>query len=367
MAGRIVLFGATGYTGRLTAEALVERGAKPVLAARSAGKLAAMAGELGGLETAVADVSRPDSVAALVEKGDVMLSTVGPFVRWGGPAIEAAIAAGANYVDSTGETAFIREVFERYGPRAGRAGSALLTALGYDWVPGNLAGALVAERAGERATRVEIGYFMTGTGLGGMSGGTRASAAGAMSAPSFAWRGGRIVTERNAKRVRKFQVGSRELAGISVGSTEAFALPRAYPELREVGVYLGWFGPMSRPMQVFSTVMTGAEKVPGVTRAISAATAKLIKGSTGGPDAEARSKGGSLIVAVAYDESGNVLEQVRVEGIDGYTFTAKMLAWAAERAARPATIEASGALGPVNAFGLTELQAGVDDCGMTVK
>jgi short subunit dehydrogenase-like uncharacterized protein len=56
MAGRIVLFGATGYTGDLTARALVERGTRPVLAARSEAKVRALAEELGGLEWAVADV-----------------------------------------------------------------------------------------------------------------------------------------------------------------------------------------------------------------------------------------------------------------------------------------------------------------------
>ena len=64
---RIVLFGATGYTGRLAAEAMVERGLKPVLAARSQDKLEALADELGGdLETATADVADPPSVRALV-------------------------------------------------------------------------------------------------------------------------------------------------------------------------------------------------------------------------------------------------------------------------------------------------------------
>ena len=63
MPGRIVLFGATGYTGRLVAEAMVERGLKPVLAARSAERLRELAGELGtGLETATADVADPPSV-----------------------------------------------------------------------------------------------------------------------------------------------------------------------------------------------------------------------------------------------------------------------------------------------------------------
>ena len=62
MAGRIVVFGATGYTGTLTAQALVRRGQRPVLAARSAAKLAELAGELGGdLDVKVADVSRPET------------------------------------------------------------------------------------------------------------------------------------------------------------------------------------------------------------------------------------------------------------------------------------------------------------------
>src|SRR5919204_655050 len=144
----IVLFGATGYTGRLATEALLRRGARPVLAARNPERLAALAEELGGLETAVADVSRPDTVRALVSHGDVLLSTVGPFVRWGAPAVEAAIEAGATYIDSTGEPPFIREVFEQYGPRAQSAGCGLLTALGYDYVPGNLAAGLALERPG---------------------------------------------------------------------------------------------------------------------------------------------------------------------------------------------------------------------------
>ena len=108
MTARIVLFGATGYSGRLTAEAMVERGMRPVLAARSRDKLEALAGELGEeLELAVADVSDPPSVRALVDKGDVLVTTVGPFVRWGAPAAAAATSAGAHYIDSTGEPATV--------------------------------------------------------------------------------------------------------------------------------------------------------------------------------------------------------------------------------------------------------------------
>jgi short subunit dehydrogenase-like uncharacterized protein len=363
MPPRVVLFGATGYTGRLVAEQMVQRGMSPLLAARSEDRLAAMAEELGGLETAVADVSRPESVRALVERGDVLVSTVGPFLRFGGPALEAAIGAGAHYLDSTGEPAFIRRVFEREGPRAERSNCALLTALGYDWVPGNLAGALALREAGEAATAVRIGYFLRGEGLGGMSGGTRASAAGAMLETQFAWRGGRIVTERGAAHVASFDVAGKRQQGISIGSSEAFALPRIHPGLREVEVYLGWFGSASRAMSAFSLGMSGVRAVPGAKRGFEALLNRFVKGSTGGPDAEARSRGGSEIVAEAGDATGGTLARVELSGIDGYTFTGAMLAWGAERAAA-GELRGTGALGPADGFGLDELEAGVAAAGI---
>jgi short subunit dehydrogenase-like uncharacterized protein len=355
--GRIVLFGATGYTGRLAAEAMAERGLRPVLAARGRERLEAMAAELGGLETAVADVADPASVRALVERGDVLVTTVGPFARWGGPAAEAASAAGAHYIDSTGEPAFIREVFERYGAAAERSGSAMLTAFGYDWVPGNLAGGIALERAGSAAVRVDIGYFIKGKA--GMSGGTMASTVGALADPSFGFRDGRVQTERGAKRVRSFQVGSKKRDGVSVGSSEHFALPKSAPQLREVNAYLGWFGPLSRPMQVMSM----GTALPGASSLLKAVGQRFVKGSTGGPDAEARSKSGSHIVAIAYDSGGRELAQAELTGVDGYTFTGRMLAWGAQRAAEGG-LQGTGALGPVDGFGVAELTEGCRWAGL---
>jgi short subunit dehydrogenase-like uncharacterized protein len=358
VAGRTVLFGATGYTGRLVAEAMLERGMKPVLAARSRGKLETLAGELGGgLETAVADVSDPPTVSALVERGDVLVTTVGPFARWGVPAAAAATTAGAQYLDSTGEPTFIREVFERYGPAAERNGSAMLTAFGYDWVPGNLAGGLALNKAGDDAARVDVGYFITGRAT--PSGGTRASAAGALTEPGHAFRDGRVQTERAAKRVRGFRVGSKQLDGVSVGSSEHFTLPRVAPQLREVNVYLGWFGPFSRPMQALSL---GAS-LPGASHLLKLAGERFVKGSTGGPDAEERARGGSHIVAIAYDGAGRELAEVHVSGVDGYTFTGRILAWGAQLAAEGG-LQGTGALGPVDAFGLVALTDGCRWAGL---
>ncbi|HZN89044.1 MAG TPA: saccharopine dehydrogenase NADP-binding domain-containing protein [Thermoleophilaceae bacterium] len=362
MAARIVLFGATGYTGRLTAEAMVERGLRPVLAARTREKCERLAEELGAeLETARADVADPPSVTELVERGDVLVTTVGPFVRFGAPAAAAASTVGAHYLDSTGEPPFVREVFERYGPVAEGGGCGMVTAFGYDWVPGNLAGALALERAGDAAVRVDSGYFITGGGS--MSGGTKASLVGAIASDSFAFRDGRVRTERGAARMRTFPVGSKELGALSVGSSEHFTLPRIAPQLREVNAYLGWFGPASRAMQVVSAGTSVAMKLPGVEALWSAAGERLVKGSTGGPDANARAKGGSHIVAIAYDDGGRELSEVHVTGIDGYTFTGRILAWGAERAAA-GELRGTGALGPVDGFGLEALVEGCAAAGI---
>ena len=363
MPPRIVVFGATGYTGRKTAAALVARGERPVLAGRSADRLAGLAGELGGgLDTAVADVADPPSVGGLVQEGDVLVATVGPFVRYGRPAVEAAIDRRAHYLDSTGEPPFIREVFERYGPAAARAGSGLLTAMGYDWVPGNLAGALALERAGEAAVRVDTGYYFIGPSVA--SGGTRASLSAILAEPVYAWRHGRIVTERAARRVRSFVVEGKDRPAVSVGTSEHFGLPRFAPQLREVNTYLGWLGGMSRPMQVFSTIGAGLSAVPGVRSLIDSATSRFVKGSTGGPDEEALAKVRSHIVAIAYDEGDRDLAEVHVVGVDGYTFTARFMAWAASRIAANG-LPLSGALAPVEAFGLRELEAGVAEAGIS--
>ena len=368
MAPRIVLFGATGYTGRLTAEAMVERGLAPLLVARSPDKLARLAGELGGgLETATADVSDPPSIGTILEAGDILVTTVGPFVRWGHAAASVAITSGAHYLDSTGEPTFVREVFERYGPSAEKAGIGMLTAFGYDWVPGNLAGALALRHAGPGAVRVDTGYFNVGpSSADAMSGGTMASLAGAVADPSFAFRGARIVTERGAKRVRTFNVNGKDRAAVSAGASENFTLPRLFPQLVEVNTYLGWFGPMSRAMQAMSAASSAAFKLPGARSLYDAAASRLVKGSSGGPDAEARSKFSSHIVGMAYDAAGNELAEVHVTGIDGYTFTGRILAWGAQRAAAGA-LKGTGALGPADGYGIDELRAGCEEAGLTAE
>jgi len=364
---RIVLFGATGYTGRLTAAALVARGARPVLAGRSPDRLAELATELGGLDTAVADVAEPETVHRLVQSRDVLVTTVGPFTRYGGPALEAAVRAGATYLDSTGEPGFLWRVFDEWSPKAERAGAALIPAFGYDYVPGNAAAAVALEEAGAAAVRVDIGYFVTGKAVGlAMSSGTMTTLATLSSSagdPVAVYRGWRLERGRLGRSVRSFDVAGGRRSAVSMSSSEHFAIPRLAPGLREVNVYNGWFGSLSRVVQAASAVNELVLRLPG-NRLLRDLTAKLTPDVTGrGPDADERARTGSEAVALVYDAAGELLAEARLSGPNGYELTADLLAWGAVHAAEGGVAK-TGALGPVDAFGLPALLDGLQSAGM---
>jgi short subunit dehydrogenase-like uncharacterized protein len=361
MAGSIVLFGATGYTGGLVAEELAARRAGAVLAGRRPAALDAMRDGLGdGFEVQVADTGDPASVAALVGLGDILISTVGPFARHGRPAVDAAVQRRAHYIDSTGEPAFVRTVFDDFGLRAQRAGVVLLPAFGFDCVPGHVAAAMALEDAGPAAVQVDVGYFSHG---GRPSGGTLASLMGAARAPSFAWRDGALLTERGGAHTALFDLGDRRARGLSFGGSEHLALPRSYPRLREVGTYIGWFGPLTRAAKAAGAGRTIVEKLPGVPRLLDRAIGRLAPGSTGGPDGPARARSSSTIVAVARDASGRELATVRLRGVDGYTLTGRLIAWAAIEL-RDGASPPPGARGPVEAFGLDTMARALAAAGL---
>ncbi|MFZ0668202.1 MAG: saccharopine dehydrogenase NADP-binding domain-containing protein [Acidimicrobiales bacterium] len=361
MSGRIVLFGATGYTGRLVASDLVAIGEEPVLAGRHEDRLRQMAQSLGGLETRIADVTRPQTVNDLVEEGDVLISTVGPFTLYGKVALGAALDKGAHYLDSTGEPEFIRGVFADAGPIAERKGTTLLTAFGLDWVPGNVAAAIVADKAGDVGRRVDVGYLVMASEDQNksrgpvISTGTRASLLAASAAPQHSWRGGRLVLEPTAARLQSFTVDHKTRWGVSVGGSESIALPKLHPGLDEVNVYMEWPGPPQLVRGVvfaFSTFIGTLAKTKPGRNAVNSAVSAAAKKTGSGPTADARAHSGTQVVAVCRDENGRPISGVRLEGpVNGYTLTGKTIAWGAA-SLRAGRQRATGAVGPVEAFGL---------------
>lgn len=358
---RIVLFGATGYTGELTARELVGLGVDPVLAGRSRDRLGALAAELGGLDVVEADAARPDGVIrGSLAPGDVLLTTVGPFRLLGEPALRAAVGAGAHYLDSAGEPSFIRRVFGRFGPQVeGR--SVLLPAFGFEFAPGNLAGALALREAGGEAPRVDVCYLDTGRG-GAVSSGTVATAPGMLLADAHTYRDGRLITVRQGERVRTFQRhDGRRGEALSIGGTEQLSLPRVFPGLREVNVHLGWLGGgVARALGVVYAL----RRLPGAQRIIHGLTRLLARRTGAGPGEETRAETGSYLIAEAAGEDGDVAARVFLEGPNAYTLTSRLLAWGAQRLATAGPL-VTGAAGPVEALGLDALEDAMEYLGLT--
>ncbi|MCB0914868.1 MAG: saccharopine dehydrogenase NADP-binding domain-containing protein [Actinobacteria bacterium] len=378
--GRVILFGATGYTGHLTAEALARRGVPgTILAGRNAPRLRRLADTLEEAhdwqcEIAEADVSTPVSVNELVDSPqDILISTVGPFTRFGKPAIEAATSTGAVYIDSTGEPPFVRRVFEHYGPRAKRTGASLITAFGYDYVPGNLAGLLAiraAEADGFIPTRVDVGYFVQKTADTRrlVSGGTLASSLAIMTEPSFAFRNGALATVRPAADVRSFTIDGRQWDALSIGGTENFTLPEVEPRLRDVRVFIGWAGSRTRTVSTVGRILEPFTRLPVLPGMATALAARIAPGSTGGPAPEDRASARTCVVAEAFTGDRRI-SSVTVTGPSPYDLTADLLAWAADTARRgglgAGAARRSGALGPVEAFGEDAFVVGASSIGLT--
>ena len=152
----VVVFGASGVTGRRVAAYLAERagelGASWAVAGRDPAKLERVLGEIGvaAPETIAADVADPASLAAMASRTQVVLDLVGPYTLYGEPVIEACVAGGAHYVDLTGEMPFMRRTIDSFHDRAAAAGVKIVQTCGFEALPPDLAVLLAAETARER-------------------------------------------------------------------------------------------------------------------------------------------------------------------------------------------------------------------------
>src|SRR5918911_2075369 len=141
----ILLFGATGYTGRLTAHALAERRASFAIAGRDKAALETLAEAIGRPEVRRAVVGDPAGLARALGDVSVLLTCVGPFVDLGETAVEAALRAGVHYIDCCGEGEFIAKLIAERGEQARSAGVTLAPAMAFDEVPADVAATLASD------------------------------------------------------------------------------------------------------------------------------------------------------------------------------------------------------------------------------
>jgi short subunit dehydrogenase-like uncharacterized protein len=178
----IVLYGATGFVGRVTAEYLANaRGdARIALAGRSTNRLHAVRETLPEAARSwpliEADASQPSTLDAMAARAQVVVTTVGPYVKYGLPLVAACAAAGTDYADLTGEPMFVRESINRYHKQAVDAGARIVHSCGFDSIPSDLTVFALYRRAEQdQAGQLGSTDFVVRKLAGGFSGGTIAS------------------------------------------------------------------------------------------------------------------------------------------------------------------------------------------------
>jgi short subunit dehydrogenase-like uncharacterized protein len=188
----LVLFGATGFTGRLTAEYLARSLAgdratacRWALAGRNRAKLEAVRSDLAAVDPALADlpllhadVTDPQSLRAVAESARVVITTVGPYIEHGEPLVAACAEAGTDYVDLTGEPEFVDRMYVAHHARAVETGARIVHACGFDSVPHDLGAWFTVRQLPEGVPLRVRGMLRAG---GRPSGGTFASAMTAFS------------------------------------------------------------------------------------------------------------------------------------------------------------------------------------------
>ena len=183
----IIIYGATGYTGRLVAEYLMGKdGLKWAMAGRSLDKLASVRDEIGApadIPLVVADASDPASIDMMAKRARVIISTVGPYQLYGDELVAACVANGTDYCDLCGEPAWMRQKIDEHGEAAKASGARITFSCGFDSIPFDL-GVLMLEKEavklhGAPAPRVKGRVRAM---QGGFSGGTAASLKATMAA-----------------------------------------------------------------------------------------------------------------------------------------------------------------------------------------
>jgi len=208
----IVVFGATGFVGRLVARYLAEHAPAGVtigLAGRSPEKLQRTAAELGvDWPLVVADTSDETSLAAMASGARVVATTVGPYWPAGLKLVDACIAAGTQYLDLTGEILFVRKSIFRHD-RAGAAGARIVHSCGFDSVPSDLGVLMLHEAGGEMGDMTLVVKALKG----GFSGGTLASAKGQIDEVRRNGAARKTMLDPNALAPGREPVGERDCGG----------------------------------------------------------------------------------------------------------------------------------------------------------
>lgn len=364
----VVLLGATGYTGGLTAEYLARNapdGLRWALAGRSKEKLERVRDRLGvDVPLIVADSTDEAALAELAAQTKVVATTVGPYLQHGGPLVAACAEAGTDYVDLTGEPEFVDRTYVAHNAVAERSGARLVHACGFDSIPHDLGAyftiqQLAAKVGGEITGPVKMRGVVRSNGT--FSGGTFHSA---MTAFSRAKQMREAMVARRKAEPRPEGRRARAVAGkptrdselgywlLPLPTIDPFIVARSGAALPAYGpefTYSHYAGTRTLRYAAGGAVGASALALAAQVRPLREQLKKRVPQGEG-PSDRRREKSWFSVDFLA--ESAGTTVRTRVSGGDpGYTETAKMLAESALCLALDDTPEVSGQVTTAQAMG----------------
>lgn len=306
----LLIYGSTGYTGRLIVAEALARGLRPTLAGRNADAVRTQAQSLG-LEWRAARIDDPTALDAALAGAAVVLHCAGPFAHTWRAMSDACLRRRAHYLDITGEIA-VFEGLARREAEARAAGIMLLPGVGFDVVPSDCLAAHLARRV-PNAVRLSLAF----RALGGASRGTLLSMVEKLGSPGAVRRDGKLVPVPQAWRTRRIDFGDGQLhdattipwgdvstAFHSTGIPNIEVYVSMRPALRRALIASRWLGPVLRSGLVRRTL-----------------AARVRRGPPGPSEAE-RKRGVSLLWGEAAAANGQRAE-ARLRGASGYVMTAQ--------------------------------------------
>ena len=308
MGGAFLIYGATGYTGRLTARLAVERGLRPVLGGRDERRVAALAADLG-LDWRATALSNRTALDDALDGIDVVLNMAGPFSRTAEPLIDACLRTGSHYLDITGEIDVFEAAFRR-DIAALEAGVVVMPGVGFDVVPSDCLAVHVAGRC-LPADELAIGI----QGLGTASRGTARTALESLNQLTRIRRDGEIRTSPPGHLARRFDFGQGEVACVAVGWGDVATAYRS-TGIPDITVYFARSGAVS--------AMLTASRISGLFGGLLPLgwmLGRAVALQPAGPGEAERARGRTTLVAEASSHDGR-RAAARLTTPEAYALTA---------------------------------------------
>ena len=358
----IVLFGATGFTGGLTADYLAAHapaGVRWAVAGRNADKLEAVRRRLGvDVEVLVADATDPAALADVARQARVVVTTIGPYLEHGAPLVAACAEAGTDYLDLTGEPEFVDQTYLAHHQTAVRTGARLVHACGFDSIPYDLGAWFTVQQLPSDQPITLRGVVRS---AGTFSGGTFHSAINQF---ARAKEMRKTYAARRRAEARPEGRSSRAVSGrphrdpvlgywlLPLPTIDPMIVARSGAALAAYGPkfrYSHWAGTKTLRYAAGGAIGVGLLTVAAQVKPLrELLLGKVPQGS--GPDEAKREKSWFTVDFVG--EAGGQTVRTRVSGGDpGYTETAKMLSEAALCLAFDDNPDTSGQVTPAQAMG----------------